>query len=212
MRFGLAAVLAFWLIAAGAMAQPAASPAGPSGGAIKTYGSCAVVTGDVLAKFTAAALGKCASSCSGCGCNGGPGFRGPKGACVGFADYERVCVRNGGPCTAECFPVIPVCLGHGRAWLFTNAAALGLAVKIVGSEITLPPEAPPAQGVPDAPVGPDASLVLSRIAPEGGFACGSKRTCGEMISCEEAKFHHTQCGLTGLARGGGNPCKSLCGR
>lgn len=29
--------------------------------------------------------------CKGCGCKGGPGYRGPNGKCVGFRDLDRVC-------------------------------------------------------------------------------------------------------------------------
>lgn len=30
-------------------------------------------------------------ACSGCGCKGGPGYRGPDGRCVGFKDLASVC-------------------------------------------------------------------------------------------------------------------------
>ena len=29
--------------------------------------------------------------CRGCGCRGGPGYRGPDGRCVGFRELARVC-------------------------------------------------------------------------------------------------------------------------
>lgn len=69
--------------------------------------------------------GACAVVCRGCGCKGGPGYRGPRG-CVGWAELIRVC----GPpphasCTRECAIVQPGC--RGRAWLKTFAAGLGLA-------------------------------------------------------------------------------------
>jgi len=32
-----------------------------------------------------------AQACSGCGCRGGPGYRGPKGRCVGWSDIGRTC-------------------------------------------------------------------------------------------------------------------------
>jgi hypothetical protein len=35
-------------------------------------------------------------SCLGCGCAGGPGYRGPNGRCVGFRELERI---GGGPPT-----------------------------------------------------------------------------------------------------------------
>lgn len=41
--------------------------------------------------------------------------------------------------------------------------------------------------------------------------CGSKQTCREMSSCEEARFYLEQCGLTRLdGNGDGIPCESLC--
>jgi hypothetical protein len=38
-------------------------------------------------------------ACHGCGCAGGPGYRGPNGHCVGYRDLERIC---GTPPTARC--------------------------------------------------------------------------------------------------------------
>lgn len=46
----------------------------------------------------------------------------------------------------------------------------------------------------------------------GPRACGTKRTCGEMSSCDEARFHLEVCGLTRLdGDGDGVPCEKLCG-
>ena len=43
------------------------------------------------------------------------------------------------------------------------------------------------------------------------FTCGEKCTCGQMESCEEARFHLEQCGLSRLdGNGDGVPCDSLC--
>lgn len=51
----------------------------------------------------------------------------------------------------------------------------------------------------------------ARIAAGGDFQCGAKRTCGQMASCAEARFHLTQCGLSRLDKDGdGVPCESLC--
>jgi len=30
-------------------------------------------------------------ACSGCGCKGGPGYRGPDGRCVGFKNLSQIC-------------------------------------------------------------------------------------------------------------------------
>jgi hypothetical protein len=45
-----------------------------------------------------------ADACSGCGCRGGPGYRGPSGRCVGWADIGRTC---GSPPTSRCTPEGP---------------------------------------------------------------------------------------------------------
>lgn len=38
-------------------------------------------------------------ACHGCGCKGGPGYRGPDGKCVGFKTLTRTC---GDPPTTHC--------------------------------------------------------------------------------------------------------------
>ncbi|WP_371199592.1 excalibur calcium-binding domain-containing protein [Hyphomicrobium sp. MC1] len=41
--------------------------------------------------------------------------------------------------------------------------------------------------------------------------CGTKRTCREMSSCEEARHYLRDCGLRRLdGDGDGVPCNSLC--
>ena len=48
-----------------------------------------------------------------------------------------------------------------------------------------------------------------KTAPD--FECGSKRYCREMSSCDEAKFHSRNCGLSSLdGDGDGVPCESIC--
>lgn len=66
------------------------------------------------------------------------------------------------------------------------------------------------------------SLYLARRAVGGGglglmskptpdITCGSKRRCGQMLSCDEAMAYLTQCGVSSLDRDGdGVPCESLC--
>jgi endonuclease YncB( thermonuclease family) len=49
--------------------------------------------------------------------------------------------------------------------------------------------------------------------PEGAtrVGCTAKKTCREMQSCEEARFHLTACGLSSLdGDGDGTPCEELC--
>lgn len=43
------------------------------------------------------------------------------------------------------------------------------------------------------------------------FLCGQRRYCSQMRSCEEARFHLTQCGVTTIdGDGDGTPCERLC--
>lgn len=47
---------------------------------------------------------------------------------------------------------------------------------------------------------------------KSGFACAGKTKCGEMNSCEEAKFYLKKCGVSRLDRDrDGIPCESICG-
>jgi deoxyribonuclease-1 len=64
-----------------------------------------------------------------------------------------------------------------------------------------------------APMKPPAAPVLAtpRPATNSGWTCGAKTTCGQMVSCEEARFYLTQCRVTQLdGDGDGTPCQRLC--
>lgn len=54
--------------------------------------------------------------------------------------------------------------------------------------------------------------VLPSSVPSGSeFSCSVRKTCGQMASCAEARYHLTECGNTRLDRDGdGVPCESLC--
>ncbi|AUI68287.1 endonuclease [Beggiatoa leptomitoformis] len=46
---------------------------------------------------------------------------------------------------------------------------------------------------------------------KAGFNCSTKKTCGQMASCEEAKYHLTVCKNMSLDKDGdGIPCASIC--
>lgn len=50
-------------------------------------------------------------------------------------------------------------------------------------------------------------------AHQGAQACGAKRYCKQMVSCEEARFYLQRCGVRSLdGNGDGVPCEALCGR
>lgn len=43
------------------------------------------------------------------------------------------------------------------------------------------------------------------------FACEGKRRCSQMVSCAEARFYLSQCGVGSLdGNGDGVPCESIC--
>ena len=51
----------------------------------------------------------------------------------------------------------------------------------------------------------------SGSAPQGAQACGAKRYCKQMTSCEEARFYLEGCGVRSLdGDGDGTPCEALC--
>jgi deoxyribonuclease-1 len=76
------------------------------------------------------------------------------------------------------------------------------------------PPAAPAASAPAAPAPvPVTPPATAPTANPSGWTCGTKTTCSQMSSCEEAKFYLTQCGLTRLdGDGDGIPCASLCRR
>ncbi|HWM30631.1 MAG TPA: hypothetical protein VNO69_02875 [Methyloceanibacter sp.] len=54
--------------------------------------------------------------CQGCGCKGGPGWRGPEGTCVSKAKLAEICGSPpGAPCNQEA--AARVCLGNETAGL-----------------------------------------------------------------------------------------------
>jgi hypothetical protein len=58
----------------------------------------------------ATALAQDACRCKGCGCKGGPGWRGPEGTCVSKAKLAQVCGEPAGaPCVREA--AARVCFG-----------------------------------------------------------------------------------------------------
>ena len=51
----------------------------------------------------------------------------------------------------------------------------------------------------------------TRALDAAASACGKKRYCSQMVTCEEAKFYFTQCRIKTLDKNGdGVPCENLC--
>ncbi|WP_332874493.1 excalibur calcium-binding domain-containing protein [Azotobacter chroococcum] len=58
-----------------------------------------------------------------------------------------------------------------------------------------------------APIKAAAQATSSNSA----YSCSTKKTCGQMASCEEAQYHLNECGNWRLDRDkDGVPCASLC--
>jgi len=76
--------------------------------------------------------------------------------------------------------------------------------------LVLPPELPKAPG--SGPEPPAAGETQQQGMAPSRLQCGSKRKCGQMDTCEEARFYLSSCGVRSLDRDGdGAPCESLCG-
>lgn len=62
-----------------------------------------------------------------------------------------------------------------------------------------------------APAATTVAPTPAAATTAAGFACGTKRYCRDMTSCEEARFYLTQCGLTSLdGDHDGVPCEKIC--
>ena len=112
---------------------------------------------------------------------------------------------------------------QNRAWAFWVANRDDMAmgqppityeelVKRTGIEF-LPGISPRAGGGAVAGSAPSEPAPVVRTEPTSRTTaeCGSKRTCKEMSSCEEAMHYLNNCGLTRLDRDGdGVPCETIC--
>ena len=67
--------------------------------------------------------------------------------------------------------------------------------------------------LPSSVAAPSTQSILvgnsSSDAPD--MSCAGKRRCGQMVSCKEARFYLSKCGLGSLDKDGdGTPCEGLC--
>lgn len=93
--------------------------------------------------------------------------------------------------------------GKGNRFVEDYAALFGKAAPVA----TTPAPTAPVPAAPDL-VTPPATVPT---AHPSGWTCGSKTACGQMSSCEEAKFYLSQCGVKRLdGDGDGMPCAALC--
>lgn len=98
--------------------------------------------------------------------------------------------------------------GKGNRFVEDYAAIFGKATA------TVTPESTPAPTVqPSSPAKAPAKPITPVAATPSGWTCGVKTTCGQMQSCEEARFYLTTCGVKRLdGDGDGIPCANLCNR
>ena len=97
--------------------------------------------------------------------------------------------------------------GRGNRFVEDYAAIFGKATA------TATPEPPPAPTVQPSPPAKAPAKPTTPAATSFGWTCGAKTTCGQMSSCDEAKFYLTTCGVKRLdGDGDGVPCASLCNR
>lgn len=70
----------------------------------------------------------------------------------------------------------------------------------------------PSQWRKQHPASAQSHAGVSQVAATApGIACGSKKHCSEMASCEEARHYLTQCGIKTLdGNSDGVPCEKLC--
>lgn len=92
--------------------------------------------------------------------------------------------------------------GKDNKFVTQYAALFGKAAPVATTPAApAPVPTTPALAAPTAPV----------VAPSAGWTCGSKTTCGQMKSCDEAQFYLTTCGVNRLdGDGDGVPCTQLC--
>eukprot|EP01034_Spumella_vulgaris_P017409 gene17409-biopygen15290 len=74
-----------------------------------------------VAMWLAALAAAHGQTCSGCGCGGGPGYRGPDGQCTTWENIGAVC---GTPPSAGCKAEHPAAPADAAAALSAEAAAL----------------------------------------------------------------------------------------
>ena len=93
--------------------------------------------------------------------------------------------------------------GRGNRFVEDYAAIFGKA--------TVTPESLPVPTVqPSSPAKAPAKPTMP-AATSSGWTCGAKTTCGQMQSCDEAKFYLNACGVKRLdGDGDGVPCAKLC--
>ena len=103
--------------------------------------------------------------------------------------------------------------GRGNRFIEDYTALFGKAATAPTAPAPVVPM--PTAPAPTAPVPttPAPATPAPVAANPSGWTCGTKTTCGQMSSCDEAKFYLTQCGVKRLdGDGDGVPCASLCNR
>jgi hypothetical protein len=105
--------------------------------------------------------------CKGCGCKGGPGYRGPDGGCVGWAQLNKVC---GTPPTTKCMPEGP--------------ALIALGIAAAKNALTPATNAQHAAALADEEAVPGVAITSSELkAKADGVVCVAVETLRAMQTC-----------------------------
>ena len=104
---------------------------------------------------------------------------------------------------------------HGMAWVYRqynrDAQLLALEAEAKAARRGLWVEANPTPPWDWRHRGSSAKTPQRSTSGPVTGRCGTKRTCQDMASCEEARFYLNECGLKRLDRDqDGTPCEALC--
>ena len=113
-----------------------------------------------------------AVSCDGCGCRGGPGYRGPDGHCVGWAKLNKIC---GNPPTRCSYEALGAALAIVPALPDKSASPVNKGAMV--------PDLSRAK--PSDPTPPITSNVQQAIAD--GIGCIDEATIQTVSTCETAR-------------------------
>jgi hypothetical protein len=125
--------------------------------------------------FATAALGlslENAAACEGCGCRGGPGYRGPDGHCVGWAKLNKICGNP--PSPIRC--------------MYEGAGLVGALPALPPLKNANPPGVKEGGAVPDQkPSSPPPITSNVQQALTDGFGCVDQATIQTVSNCEAAR-------------------------
>lgn len=134
--------------------------------------------------------------------------------------FLHIGTRSTVPAPTVSLSVSATMIGQGQSatlqWTTNNAETVSIdqgigVVALNGTRIVLPSQSTTYTITAQGAGGTTSSSVTVTVT-QGSFGpCGSKTTCGQMVSCAEALFYLNVCKVTRLdADNDGVPCESIC--